>query len=419
MTRRRRTAGASALSPWPGYVDALSTLLMVTIFVLLVFVLSQQFLTVALNRSDAALDRLGRQVAELADQLSLERGKTQDLTDTVAHLTGDLQSARLARDDAARQLAQLQDAMAKATAARTAAEAGARDLKSQAQDLGLRLASAQSRIATLTQQLADAESEADRRETGAITRYADQVRALLALRDQLQSQLGAAQSENTALTAKLGHATGLAASEEARLVLLSRQIDALRDQLSKLSAALELAQRNAAAKDAQIADLGTRLNAALASKVAELQKYRSEFFGRLRDVLAHRPGISIVGDRFVFQSEVLFPSGSADLTRSGAEQIRAIATTLKSIARDIPPDLSWVLRVDGHADRQKIRGRYTSNWELSAERAITVVKLLIAQGIPPAHLAAAGFGEYQPLDPADTPAAYARNRRIELRLTDR
>ena len=157
----------------------------------------------------------------------------------------------------------------------------------------------------------------------------------------------------------------------------------------------------------------------MVSKVAELQKYRSEFFGRLRAVLAGRPGITVVGDRFVFQSEVLFPVGSAALSPAGAEQIRALAATLKGLQKEIPADLPWVLRVDGHADKQAVRGKFASNWELSAERAINVVRLLVEQGVPANRLAAAGFGEFQPLDNAATPAAYARNRRIELRLTDR
>lgn len=153
----------------------------------------------------------------------------------------------------------------------------------------------------------------------------------------------------------------------------------------------------------------------------ELQGYRSEFFGKLRAVLANHPGIQIVGDRFVIQSEVLFPLGSAELKPAGQDEIAALANTIKEIAKEIPAEVPWILRVDGHTDRQPIKGgfQYASNWELSAARAITVVKLLIADGVPAQHLAAAGFADYQPLDPADTPEAYAKDRRIELRLTDR
>ena len=196
-------------------------------------------------------------------------------------------------------------------------------------------------------------------------------------------------------------------------------MDQLRTQMTQVAAALDLQETAGRDKDAQIANLGTKLNAALASKVEELQRYRSEFFGRLREVLANRPGIQVVGDRFVFQSEVLFPAGSADMTPAGQDQIRALAATLKDIGRDIPPDVNWILRVDGHADRTPVGRGAFSNWELSAQRAINVVKLLVDEGVPPNRLAATGFGEFQPLDGTDTPASYARNRRIELRLTDR
>ena len=169
----------------------------------------------------------------------------------------------------------------------------------------------------------------------------------------------------------------------------------------------------------QIANLGQKLNAALAAKVQELQQYRSEFFGKLRQVLAGRPGIQIVGDRFVFQSEVLFPLGSADLTQAGEAQMTALAVTIKDIAAEIPPDLHWVLQVDGFTDPQPVKGgQFASNWELSAARAITVVKLLIADGVQPDHLAAAGFGEFQPIVQGNTPDDYATARRIELRLTN-
>jgi chemotaxis protein MotB len=137
-------------------------------------------------------------------------------------------------------------------------------------------------------------------------------------------------------------------------------------------------------------------------------------------VLANRPGISIVGDRFVFQSEVLFPSGSADLTDAGAAQMSKLADTIKQIAPEIPANIPWIMRVDGHTDRQPIKGGpVATNWELSSARAITVVKLLVADGVAPEHLAATGFADNQPLDAADTPDSYAKNRRIELRLTDR
>jgi chemotaxis protein MotB len=202
--------------------------------------------------------------------------------------------------------------------------------------------------------------------------------------------------------------------------MLSQQIEQLKAQMAAVAQALDLAEAAGRDKDVQIANLGQRLNTALAAKVEELQQYRSEFFGKLRQVLANRPGISVVGDRFVFQSEVLFPLGSADLTDAGVSQMSALADTVKQIMPEIPGNITWILQVNGYTDRQPIKGGpFLSNWELSSARAITVVKLLIADGVPPDHLAATGFADYQPLDAADTPDAYAKNRRIELRLTDR
>jgi chemotaxis protein MotB len=205
------------------------------------------------------------------------------------------------------------------------------------------------------------------------------------------------------------------------VALLTRQLEALRGEMARLNAALDASEVETRDRDAQIALLGQRLNAALAARVEELQSYRSDFFGRLRQVLGDRPEVRIVGDRFVFQSEVLFPVGGAELSAAGQQQVRELARVLIGLSAQFPRDLAWVLRVDGHADRSPLRGtgRFASNWELSAARAIAVAQLLIAEGLPPNRVAAAAFGDTQPLDDRDTPEAYARNRRIELRLTDR
>jgi chemotaxis protein MotB len=211
-------------------------------------------------------------------------------------------------------------------------------------------------------------------------------------------------------------------SEEAQLqvTLLNRQLAALRTQLAQLSEALELSEQKNVEQEVQIADLGKRLNVALASKVQELARYRSEFFGRLREILGNRQDIRIVGDRFVFQSELLFASGSATVADEGRPQLARLASTLKGIAADIPGDLEWVLRVDGHTDRAPINTyAFPSNWELSTARAVSVVKFLIEQGIPAERLAATGFGEFQPLDTGGDEIAYRRNRRIEFKLTER
>jgi chemotaxis protein MotB len=212
----------------------------------------------------------------------------------------------------------------------------------------------------------------------------------------------------------------LSATQRARIALLARQIASLQKQLQRIGALLEASETKTAKQQVQIADLGRRLNLALAARVEELSKYRSEFFGRLREVLGDHPGIRVVGDRFVFQSEVLFASGSAELNPEGEAQIAQLATTLTEIGKKIPKDINWILRVDGHTDRVPIQtAAFPSNWELSTARAISVVKFLVDHGVPADRLAATGFGEHQPLDPRQNQAGYSRNRRIELKLTQR
>ena len=359
MALRSRRQASNGLDAWPGYVDALSTLLMVIIFVMLVFFLAQAFLSVALSGRTRQLTEATRKAAGLTTELSSEHGRATDLQQSVARLKQDLEADEqdlASADQQRREAAQLADALK----AKLAQEA----LKSD------RLSEQLNEARSMTdQQLADARKRAEQ-------------------------------------------------------------------QLAQLKAQLDLTKQESQRKDAQVADLGQQLSAAmLASKVEELQQYRSEFFGRLRTVLANRPGIQVVGDRFVFQSEVLFATGKAELTPDGIAQMTELAKTIKAIAAQIPPDVHWVLRVDGHTDRQKIEApaehrkgkgkgkektpRFASNWELSTARAISVVKLLMREGVPSSHLAAAGFGEFQPIAAGDTPEAYAKNRHIELRLTDR
>ena len=206
----------------------------------------------------------------------------------------------------------------------------------------------------------------------------------------------------------------------AKVELLNQQIAAMRRQLETLNALLTDSEVRNKASEAQIADLGKRLNSALAQRVQELTRYRSEFFGRLRQILSQRADILVVGDRFVFQAEVLFEKGQASLNDEGQTEMLKLADALKQLEGEIPPDINWVLRVDGHTDVDPITSAaFKSNWELSSARAIEVVKYLIAQGVAPNHLVAAGFGEFQPIDPGSTEEAKSRNRRIELKLTER
>jgi chemotaxis protein MotB len=202
--------------------------------------------------------------------------------------------------------------------------------------------------------------------------------------------------------------------------ILNQQLAALRRQLAALNAALEAAETKDRENQTQIADLGKRLNSALAQKVQELARYRSEFFGRLRQILSQRSDIRVVGDRFVFQSEVLFPKGSAQINDQGLNEMRKLAIALRELEQEIPADIGWVLRVDGHTDVDPITtSAFRSNWDLSSARAIAVVNVLIENGVEPQHLVAAGFGEFQPIDTADSEEAKGRNRRIELKLTER
>ncbi|HEY0292818.1 MAG TPA: peptidoglycan -binding protein [Hansschlegelia sp.] len=326
---------------WPGFVDALSTLLLVIIFLLTVFMIAQFLLGREVSGKDTAMQRLNAQIAELTELLALERATTRSSKDELSSLQANLATTQAERDRL--------KAEAESGAARAEAEGG--------------------RTAALTAQL-DQEKEV----------------------------------------------TGRALSQ---VELLNQQIAALRRQIAALEDALNASEARDRESSAKIADLGSRLNVALAQRVQELSRYRSNFFGRLREILADRPDVRVVGDRFVFQSEVLFDVGQAELNEAAKPELDKIATALSELAAEIPPDINWVMRVDGHTDIRPTRGAFPSNWSLSSARAIAVVQYLVSKGVPPQRLVAAGFGEFQPLDTAQTEDAYKKNRRIELKLTER
>lgn len=422
---RRRASGAPGMEAWPGYVDALSTLLMVIIFVLLVFVLAQGFLSFALTGRSKELDSVSQKLAEVGKMLSLETSHATTLEGTVAQLTSALATANSDQQSLSTQITGL-------TTQLGTAESTARSNNARATDLAGKLADARQRLTDMEHaaEAMDRTVQADRATIQAklsdLAKLDEQVRALGALRDQLelQAQNAAAramteQDRRLAVAAQLANEQKLGDSAKAQIALLNQQVDQLKAQLGAVATALDLAKTSGNEKDATIANLGQKLNVALAAKVQELQEYRSDFFGTLRKVLAGEPGIDVVGDRFVMQSDVLFPLNSADMSPDGVVQMSKIAETVKHIADKIPPGIAWVLDVDGYADRQPITsGRFASNWDLSAARAISVVNLLIKAGVPADHLSATGFGDNHPLDSTDTAAGYAKNRRIELRLTD-
>lgn len=332
-TRTRRT-----LNVWPGYVDALATLLLSVVFLLTVFVVGQFFLSQELTGRDETLAKLNRQISDLTDLLALERTNRRNQEEEARNLRTTLAGVEAERDRA----------------------------------------KVQAEAATVSQ--------------------------------------GAAGTLDKQLEAERG-ATKRALSQ---IDLLNEQISAMRRQLAALEDALSASESRDRESQARIAELGSRLNVALAQKVQELARYRSDFFGRLRQILGNRPDIRVVGDRFVLQSEVLFPGGSATLKPEAGPELDRIAGAISDLAKQIPADLPWVLRVDGHTDARPIStSQFPSNWSLSAARAIAVVQYLAGKGIPPQHLLAGAFGEFQPLEAGATEEAYARNRRIEMKLTER
>ena len=397
---------------WPGFVDALATLLMVLIFLLMIFVLAQFFLSEAITGQDSTLRKLENQVSELADLLALERKSGADMRLNISQLSEELQSSVSARDNL--------------NAAIEALTIRAENAEGDAKRLDRDLAAARQTI--------DVDKETIRLQIGKLAALGQEIEALAALRDELRKEvaevserLGTSEIKVDSLTGRLAETKGNLAEEQkvsesarAQLALLNKQMTALRAQLRDLADLLDASEKQSAEQKVQITNLGKRLNAALASKVQELSRYRSEFFGRLRQVLGNRPGIRVVGDRFVFQSEVLFASGAANLEVAGRDQMAKLAATLHEVIPTIPSEINWVLRVDGHTDKIPINTpKFPSNWELSTARAISVVKFLRGEGIPPGRLAATGFGEHQPLDGRGDEIALRRNRRIEIKLTER
>ena len=396
---------------WPGFVDALSTLLMGVTFLLVVFVLGQFFMSRLLAGRTQQMDELQAQVQDMSSQLKLSSDEAAELRRNLRRLDTSLRSLTADRDS-------LQGKLQDSEASRATLSDRLAGILAQTAGLSRNLSDAKTLLEQQTQtkaQLEEALVEARRQITadkatvdlkvGQLAELQQQIAALRAARDKLQAEKGnVATTRDQAL---------------AQVALLNQQISDLGSQLARLGSALEIKQQEIDKQATSIEDLGKKLNLALADKVVELSQFRSDFFGRLRGILGGRQGVQVVGDRFVFQSEVLFDSGNATLSPQGEEKLAAFAQSLKSIIGEIPADLPWILRVDGHTDKRPIStAEFPSNWELSTARAISVARFLIANGIPASRVAAAGFAEFKPLDTADTDEAYRRNRRIELQLTN-
>jgi chemotaxis protein MotB len=337
---RRRSAEYGEF--WPGYVDVLSTLLLVVTFLMSIFMLSQYFATQEAAGKDTVLQRLNRQISELTSLLSLEKGKSKESQDETAELQAMLATLK-AENEKMSGAAALGDESAKSAA----------------------------------------------------------------------GQIGSLSSE-------LDQQKAVSAEAVAKVDILNQQLAQLRRQIAALNEALGASEKKGQESDKTIKDLGQRLNAALARQVQELQRYRSDFFGRLNELLKDRKDIRVVGDRFVFESEVLFGSGSASLTPEGLAALDPIATAIADLGRQIPKEVDWVVQINGHTDIRPIASaQFPSNWELSTARASSVVKHMIARGVPAERLVAAGYGEYQPIESGTDDASLQKNRRIELKLTSR
>jgi chemotaxis protein MotB len=369
---------------WPGFVDALATLLMVIIFVLMVFVLVQVNLAYRVSGQDATLGEMRQQLASLGELLSLERRASAALAADLAQITAQLNASNSQRDDLQAQLASLQTA----------------------------LATRNTEIDKLARQQADTEA--------ALAAAKASLDARLGALQLAEGQLALAQAQKQSAERMIESLQAETTASKAEVAQLTAALAAVRMRVEELTALLGEKEQQAAKDKVAIANLGKSLNNALASRVQELQRFRSEFFGRLRDVLKGRDDVQIVGDRFVFQSEVLFAQGQAEIGTDGRQQLAQLAVTLTDIASQIPDDINWILQVDGHTDNVPLRaGRYRDNWDLSTERALSVVRFLRDQGLPANRLAAAGYGEFQPLDSRDTNDARRVNRRIELKITQR
>lgn len=344
---RRRSR--SSTNVWPGYVDALSALLMLVIFVLMVYVVSQLYLSQTLSDRNSQLVRLNARLSELSELLGLEKDKTAAMEDQMASLQNDYSNSLNRNDALVSQLENTREQLMQQTA----------NADAQAE-----------RLASMEQSLADKEE--------------------------------------------------MSASQQAMILRLSNQIASLQGQLREIAAALKLQKNLTAEKESQLKQVSQRLNTLLAERVNQLEQYQSEFFSRLRDILASNDNIRVVGDRFLLPSELLFASGSAELGAEGKRELDKLAGVLLDVVNKIPDDVDWILRVDGHTDIIPINTpKFPSNWELSTARAVAVVRYLAAQGVPEKRMVAAGFGEFFPVAEGTSPEALQKNRRIELKLTDR
>ena len=383
---------------WPGFVDALATLLMVIIFVLMVFVLIQVNLAYRVSGQDATLSTMRQQIISLGELLNIERKASADLSADLAQITSQLAIAESDKVELADQL--------------NAAIASSDDLTAQLL--------AASNALTASQDNASQISALQQQTESALATARVQLSARLAAMQAMEATLDDADTRLTTAMGRISELETKDAASQREVAQMTNALAALRLRIEELNQTLADREAESVRQKVAIASLGQRLNNALASRVQELKKFRSEFFGRLSEILKGRDNVQIVGDRFVFQSEVLFARGQASIGAAGEEQLSQLATALAEITAELPSDINWVLQVDGHTDDVPITaGRFADNWDLSTERALSVVRFLAQNGVPSSRLAATGYGEFQPLDAGDNEDARRRNRRIELKITQR
>lgn len=488
MGLRRRRGGAH-IDVWPGFVDALASILLVFIFMLLIFVVGQYFLSKSLIGRDLALTQLQQEINSLGEALGLEIAQGEKLEQKIVQLQGEEQhlNQRLQVEDERRRelefaLTALNQKYEKSNVALSESRdqqisdqkwiadleqrsiallALKKSLEDQVSTQLLKLQQLEGQLTDASQREQMSQTELSRFEqrehtlqtdlrlaeerelqlrmelltqkqnstsqqkvvTSMVTdreRLVREIAQLQQLREQLRQQAAELADRIRILEESNRSERSLSVMAGNRIALLQQQLSELRQQLDAVASTLVLSQREVESQKVELSDLGARLNLELASKVKKLTQYRSEFFGRLRESLGDHPDLQVVGDRFVLQSELLFASGEAELGLAGQQQMRKLASTLLAVSAKIPADIDWIVRVDGHTDRRAINNEFfASNWELSSARAITIVRFMMAAGIPAQRLAATGFAEYHPLDNAQSEAAFSRNRRIEIKLTNR
>ncbi len=415
-----------SVSIWPGYVDVLSALIMIIIFVLLIFTLSQFILSNILKDQGSELQDLHSRIAEISELLGLEQQRNQAMNTQIAALSAEIDTLTSDKANLQNDIDYLNE---KRVEDRQEIDYQLKTIASLQQDINALRAlrrelenEIRAAAAALDREQELSASLRDRSKALEARLASEQDRTVLAQKDIEQRDI-----RIQALSALIGEQQqaleeqrGLTADARAEVALLNQKINQLRAQLGEIARALNVSELEREEQKEQISDLGRRLNIELARRVNDLERYRSEFFGRLREILGENPMIRVEGDRFLLQAELLFPSGTADLSDQGKAELDGLAGVLNEIIPSIPDDLHWILRIDGHTDRIPMNSvRYPSNWELSTARAVSVVRYLASRGIPEDRMAATGFSKFHPIDLADTSEAYRKNRRIEIKLTSR